>query len=360
LADNGKTVIHGRLDDLVADDGLWRDDGSGTLSVVCVERTDAPGTSTMFSSFGGFSMNRQGQIVLVSGLMDVSGGATQTAGIWRDGQNGLQLIARRGDPAPGTTAEFNSFGFGDQPMLDISGRASFVGYLTEADGKNPTGIFSERGGNGLELVIRSGSGNAPGTGAMFETFDNLRQNSDSQLAFLANLAGASSTDNRGIWRETREGGLTLVARTGSAAPGTELPFINFFDHTLSLNDNGQAAFLAEVRETSHLRRVYRGIWAENTKGELKLVALQGQLVDVSDDPLRPDLRTILSLDFQSAGFNDLGQLTFAARFSDGSNGIFISDLVAVPEPPIATLTMSTILGMVYRPCRKHPSCRSRF
>jgi len=38
-------------------------------------------------------------------------------------------------------------------------------------------------------------------------------------------------------------------------------------------------------------------------------------------------------DGRPSAFNNLGQLAFAARFTDGSSGIFVSNAVAVPEPP---------------------------
>ena len=56
-----------------------------------------------------------------------------------------------------------------------------------------------------------------------------------------------------------------------------------------------------------------------------------------------DFRTVNSLGFTAntgngdgrpSGFNDLGQLGFFASFTDGSQGIFVSNLVAIPDPPI--------------------------
>jgi hypothetical protein len=350
-ADNEKTLIRAGLNDFLVEVGLWRHDGAGNLNLIYVERDNAPGTNTTFSSFGGYSMNDAGQVVLVSGLMDVHGGATQTAGIWRESQNGLQLIARHGDSAPATAVQFEQFGFGPQPILDSSGRTSFVGNLmgSGVNGTNNTGIWSERGDNGLELVIRSGSGNAPGTAARFESFGNLRQNSGSQLAFHANLGiGSNSTNNLGIWSERDGAGLTLVARKGSAVPGSELFFFSFDSQSLAFNNHGQVSFLADIRGSSPDPRApqFTGIWAQNRQGQLELIALEGELLNISGNPSQPDLRTIASLDFESAGFNDLGQLTFFATFSDGSSGIFISDLVAVPEPQSALLLLFTTLGLV--------------
>ena len=45
-------------------------------------------------------------------------------------------------------------------------------------------------------------------------------------------------------------------------------------------------------------------------------------------------------DGRGSGFNDLGQITFSARFTDGSYGVFVSNVVAVPEP--STIVLSVI------------------
>jgi hypothetical protein len=37
-------------------------------------------------------------------------------------------------------------------------------------------------------------------------------------------------------------------------------------------------------------------------------------------------------DGRPSGFNDLGQISFVAFFTDGTSGVFVSRAVAVPEP----------------------------
>ena len=37
-------------------------------------------------------------------------------------------------------------------------------------------------------------------------------------------------------------------------------------------------------------------------------------------------------DGRRSGFNDRGQLAFWAQFTDGTEGVFVTNLVAVPEP----------------------------
>lgn len=338
LSDNGKLVFSAELGNGFGPDGVWRRDEIGNLSLVALEGNNAPGTSTTFSSFGGYSVNKDGRIVFVSGLLDVFGGATQTAGIWRDRDDGLELLARFGDPSPGTSVEFENFGFGIPAMIDSNGRAAFSASLqgVGVNGTNNSGIWSERNGDGLELVYRSGG---LGLAGLVETFFNVIQNSESRLAFYGSLRTPLGS---GFFSENQDGNLAIVAQEGMTAPGSQLAFWQFSKSTLAFNDNGQAAFLADIRDPNTLPRpsLFTGIWAQDIHGDLQLVALEGEMLDVSDDPSQPDLRTIASLDFGPNGFNDLGQLMFSATFTDGTNGIFLSNLVGIPEP--STLTFMAI------------------
>ncbi len=70
---------------------------------------------------------------------------------------------------------------------------------------------------------------------------------------------------------------------------------------------------------------------------MQLIARTSDLLELAPG----DFRTISFLGFVSgtgnsdgrpSGFNNLGQLAFLASFTDGSSGIFVSNLVAVPEP----------------------------
>ena len=77
----------------------------------------------------------------------------------------------------------------------------------------------------------------------------------------------------------------------------------------------------------------RGIWATDTSGALQLIARTGDQLEVAPG----DFRTISDLDFVAAtgngdgrqsGFNNFGQLVFWASFTDGSQGVFVSNVVA--------------------------------
>ncbi len=201
----------------------------------------------------------------------------------------------------------------------------------------------------MARVARTGD-TAPGTTDNFIRFSRPVLNNAGQTAFIGSLNSSSTTD-RGIWSEGGGNGLALVARVGDNAPGTTDRFTVFYDPVL--NNAGQVAFAGHIDGSGGT-----GIWAEDPSGVLTLIARAGDLLDVDDGP-GTDLRTIIRLDFftpsnshpgngegRASAFNDLGQLAFHARFTDGTNGIFVSDLVAVPEPTSVVLGALGLFGVL--------------
>jgi hypothetical protein len=234
----------------------------------------------------------------------------------------------------------NYGGFLD-PVLNGAGQIAFWAYLEGSGngGAYDDGIWSEGSGN-LALVARRGS-HAPGTaaGVIFSTehvttFYEPVLNDAGQTAFRAFLSGSGvdSTNNEGIWLNGADG-LALVARSGDHAPGTP-GGVEFggFHSVLQLNATGQVAFMAGVNDGKG------GIWATDRNGHVRLIARIGDVLEVAPG----DFRTISEVSFfhmgtgnsdgRPSGFNNLGQLAFWARFEGGSQGLFVSNRVAVPEP----------------------------
>jgi hypothetical protein len=93
-----------------------------------------------------------------------------------------------------------------------------------------------------------------------------------------------------------------------------------------------------------------GIWAQDRDGVLQLIVREGQQLDVDDGP-GIDLRTINCLCYATPPtINNLGQVVFRAAFTDGSQGIFVSNLVAVPEPYAVGLAAIGLLTMIGSRC----------
>ena len=345
--------------DFINNEGIWSEGGGSGLSLVAREGNQAPGTASGVNFFGFKSpvLNLAGQTAFRGRLIGTGVDNSNDFGIWSEGGgSGLALVAREGNPSPGTTSGvyFSHF---RAPVLNGAGHTAFFGSLTGTgvDSSNDFGIWSEGGGSGLALVARTGN-QAPGTasGVVLNGFGDPVLNNTGQTAFVGTLTGTGvdSSNDFGIWSEGGGSGLALVARTGNQAPGTTsgVNFSGLFGNPV-LNGSGQTAFIGALTGTGVNTSNNSGIWAEDSSGHLTLIAREGNLLDVDDGP-GVDLRTIRALIFSGgtgnedgrrSGFNDLGQLAFRARFTDGTEGIFVSNLVAVPEP--SAILLALLLGL---------------
>ena len=345
LNNAGQTAFYGELNG--GGRGIWSEGGGNGLALVAGPGDVAPGTNGdsfigITTNFSAPAFNDLGQTAF-SGILSSS--SSTNSGIWSEGGgNGLALVAREGDVAPGASGDtYKSFDFADL-RLNALGQIAYTGKLNSGD----RGIWSDGGGNGLALVARSGD-MAPGAGG--DTFaagfgpDPLF-NDKGQTAFSWELNGGG----RGIWSEGGGNGLALVAREGDAAPGTNGDtFVGF--GRLVLNDEGQAAFTASLSSGAPGTS---SIWAQDSSGTLALIARIGDLLDV-DDGLATDFREISDLSFlgtfdqnQTSYFNNLGQLAFQATFTDGSRGVFISNAVAIPEPTSMVLAIGFLGATLLR------------
>ena len=245
-------------------------------------------------------------------------------------------------------------------MLNAAGSIAFFAALTGngVNASNREGIWSGTADE-LTLMVRSGS-RAAGTesGVNYGGFGTPVLNAAGQIAFVAFVTGSgvNSSNNGGIWSGDA-GALALVVREGSQAPGlpSGVNFNSFFSNSLVLNAAGQTAFFANLTGIGVTASNREGLWATDRDGLLTLIARTGNLLEVAPG----DFRTIASLSFvgntgnedgRPSGFNDLGQLAFSARFTDGTSGVFVSDLVAVPEPSAAALLL--VAAAATR--RRHP------
>ena len=100
-----------------------------------------------------------------------------------------------------------------------------------------------------------------------------------------------------------------------------------------LNDRGQVAFRQSLAGAGVDVTNDFAIWATDSTGALQLIAREGDKLEVSPG----DFRTISGLNRTDhtansngwpSAFNNLGQLAFWASFTDGSQGIFVSNKVA--------------------------------
>jgi hypothetical protein len=343
-------------------DGIWAQ-RHGNLELVARTDSLAPGTpegvNFSFLNTAQFSLNNLGQTAFQGFLTGSGVDDTNNVGLWSEGSGSLALLARKGSQAPGMPdgavfAAGNTFPYA--PALNNAGQTAFGGLVT-GGGVSASGIWLGTAGN-LSLAVREGA-QAPATpsGVNFGNLIAPALNDAGQIAFTAGLAGAGvdSTNNFGLWAGAPDS-LALVARRGEHAPGTEdgVVFRIFGDasgrRTLILNAAGQTAFFGHLSGSGISGSNDLGIWATDRSGVLQLIARNGDLLEVAPG----DFRTVNSLRFLVRGdvsyatgnsdgrpsaFNNRGQLAFAAIFTDGSSGIFVSNAVAIPEPATYVLAI---------------------
>jgi hypothetical protein len=341
------------------DSGIWAGSGSGALSLRAREGDAAPGTSATFgqlTDFGGIVLNDSGRITFRGSLLGAGVTGANDTGLWSDRSGTLQLIARAGNQAPGVPAGA-LFASPNSAVMNGAGHVGFVASLVGpgVNGTNDDGIWADRGA-GLELVVRTGD-RAPGTPAdvnFFGTYGRPVMNANGDMAFFGMLLGPGivTANDGGIWSEGGGEGLKLVAREGLQAPGTPsgvtFSLISTLLSSPALNGRGQVAFIAQLSGPGITNANDLGLWAQDVRGQLRLIVREGDMLDVSDDPLNPDLRTVLGFNFENrsgnedgigSGFNEFGQIAFLASFTNGSQGLFVSDMVVVPEPVVGALVV---------------------
>ena len=362
------------------DEGIWL--GSpGNVRLLAREGDQAPGTPSGVEFIGLNSavvrLNDAGQVAFGGSLIGPGVSSANDRGIWLGSLSGnLALVAREGDPAPGTApgvvfSEILNLGVSREGA--VVNDAGEVVLLAVVSGPGVTfannrGIWIGAPGN-LRLAVRSGDqvpGLPPGStfvGPFAPTLNDL-----GEIAFLSRVSSSSETH---LWVGD-PGLLTLVVRTGDAAPGTGpgITFTGLFPPVLS--SNGDVAFRATVNAPSSEQF---GIWAGgpsflellergsfstlgsftlNSEGDVAFgasdgvwlkprllpaipVALPGDVIDVGSG----DLRTVAVADLgardsgnddgRRSSLSDSGEVAFRISFTDGSRGIFLAALPVIDD-----------------------------
>lgn len=265
----------------------------------------------------------------------VDNAGTNNTGIWAESTSGLHLVALRGNLAPGFPGKaFQSF---TRPGFNNAGHTVFQA-VADVNSPIADGIWSDRSGK-LQLIAGTGTA-VPGlSGATLRStqggaFSPLPQiNGADRVVFAGRMTGATTSTDAAIFSDGL-GSLAIVAREGDQVPGAPVGtvFTDFMQCSIStncgysINGNGQVAFLDPTR----------GLFAQDIHGVLREIARIGGTLEVAPG----DFRTITSVSFQNgtgnedgraSAFNNLGQIAFRATFG-ATSGVFVSDVVAIPEP----------------------------
>ena len=194
-------------------------------------------------------------------------------GIFRDTAGTVALLFRDEFHPPGTPDDVRVYGFSAFQMSG-TGRMTFGAWLrgNSVTQKNDRGIWQE-GAGGLALLARTDSP-APGTasGVVFDQLRDLQINRSGQLAFDAVLRSGPTLLGSGIWSGDVDH-LRLVAANNMQAPGLPSGAVSGDVNMPVLNDAGRTAFVAAIAGPGATEGS-QSIWSEGG-GSLALLARSG-------------------------------------------------------------------------------------
>lgn len=351
----------------INDHGFWRDD-DGTLQVIALARTQAPGvpagvlfgngTGISLGAFQNWDLDREGRVTFNAMLMQ--GGATDLddEGIWSEGAGGLQLLAREGGPAPGMghpnakmlgNSGFRTFGHDDcvNVVRNEAGHVAF-GVRVDVPGfdNKANAIYASRGA-GLAVVtfgMPSGSNTqgqaAPGfpAGNAFKRFPlGVRMNAAGELTFSATVgtaAGSILDEVVGLFAE-RGSSIHLIVRAGQQAVGQAEGVTYTVPFPIGYLDNGDVVFISNFSSGG------RGLFVASVDGAVDPVLSDGSSVEVAPG----DTRVVGAFSL-SGQASDARELAISVNLQDGTDAILIAEpegIVAV-EPSVERPILLMVAG----------------
>lgn len=169
----------------------------------------------------------------------------------------LRTVAFSGQSAPSGDGDALTFDQLGGATINDDGEVALVARAHVTGQPIAGGVWSEGGGNGLELVAFDGR-IAPGvTNGLFSGLDGNCPliNNAGQTLFrgrLAAAAGVTGTNNSGAWIASPGAAPTLVVREGEIAPGTTTAVFSEQSDVVGsrysgFNDTGQLAWLTQLQ-----------------------------------------------------------------------------------------------------------------
>ena len=386
-ASGGKAIFasgYEPVDTSLGFSGIWAGDVANP-TLVARQHTRAPDlpSNYLYGYFNFISteINSAGQIAYTANLVDEGNVQTPHGNALFSGMpSNPRLMMASGQRMPGPNEEYVSYV--SAPRLTRSGKMAFLGHYgsqTDADGPSG-GVFTADAGDpdSVRLIAASGEqvpGQAAGvifrggggSGYLVEPFTSVQANAAGQVAFIGSMGRVESldqTENEAVWLYTPGKGLKMIAREKDPAPGAGggyefrayIPPSVSHDpvvQALALNGRGQVVFVGSYAEEADGPFAF-GLWGTDAAGNLDLIAVPGQSIDLGNGDVR-QLSAIhyygdtSSEDGQPFAFNDLGQLAYRAIFADGSQAIVVT---TVPEPTTFLLGAAGVAWLLVRRHRK--------
>ena len=198
------------------------------FKLIRIEDEAAAGTTGTYSAFTSAVINDSNELAFQANLNPASGiNNSNNKGIWRDDTmfiNAAELSAREDSPAPGApgavfTDLINSSSFQLNDDGDLLFRAKLQG--AGVTGDNDFGIWYQPGGSSLLTLVAREGDLAPGTDGVFDFVDFPTQSDtpSGEVYFKAILRDGTVTNiNNNALYGYIAGTLTLIHREGDATP----------------------------------------------------------------------------------------------------------------------------------------------
>jgi hypothetical protein len=256
--------------------GMYRAEGDGTLTPILRGGDPAPGIPGALVGAIDYNypvINSSGQVGFLAYLQVGPGGVTtETQRVLYTPGAGNELVPliRSGMPALGG-GTYSQFGF--PQVLSDAGHFGAIHYFGGATTPERAVYVTGPAGAGLTQVARDGTAVATPPGAAMEDVQFFPLVSDrGTFVFGGNLqegvGGVTAADRGVIYRATAGGPPEILARTGTAAPGTGRPFTALGGQTINQLDH--VAFWGFTANSAD------GIWEQPAGGALSLAYGSGQ------------------------------------------------------------------------------------
>lgn len=348
MSSNGHISMSAHLDIHSGSDNMLLSGTSDDFHVVAYTRGSIPAIpgDWVYGGFARNSINQAGTLIFSAGISGPAINQFNDTAIFLANGSDPILVAREGNPIPNLSgATFGSLG--QMPGINASGHYLFESSISNLPGTR-YGIWVGQNGSANARVLEGDE--ATGLGQFVDFGGPFRRpliNDQNTIAFQVELKGLGvvANNNDSLWINSTTMGNHLVAREGDIIAETGGASISTFEN-FDLNALNYVAFRAALTDGTHGLFVYD----PNEDEYIKIIRI-GELFEVAEG----DFRVVQSIvygdssistsgsggsDGRRMGFNNHNQLTFRARFTDGTQGIFVAN---VPEPSSAVIFALTTL-----------------
>ncbi|MFO0830580.1 MAG: choice-of-anchor tandem repeat NxxGxxAF-containing protein [Phycisphaerales bacterium] len=317
-------------------------------------------TTGVFNGNGHYlwrGQNLQGSVITTSGPTQ------NTNAIFSNISGSLQAIARSGDMAAGTLpADNTTYGGFSTVALNNQDRYAFsVGLRVGAATSTTSTVYSNHVNGTQQMLLRQGTA-VPASltlpaGTLWGTVTTtMVLGGGNHLVFNTQSLtgpGITTATNAALVMSKPDGSFSEIFQKGVTISPAFLPstgestvFTTVGD--FAVNALGQVAFFSQLAGSVSTTTTSSGLFAYDQYGTTHLIAQTGAPFEVAPG----DIRTVAAAsattfgsgmsyalasggqDGRASGLSDSGLFTYALRFTDGSSGVFITQ---IPSPGAAAL-----------------------